>query len=101
MTPLLILNVVILAFSALIYWQSRNLFVFVPWLLVLTYSLWRHEQWAQKSPHLLAPEQIALKGLELYGTSEKRIEPQNVIDMDPISNPESEAKKPLTKEVRK
>lgn len=87
MTPLLILNVVVLFFTALVYWNSNKFFVFIPYIVLLVYTVIRHELWAQKTPHLLAPEQIALRGLELYGTNDKGISARNVIKMETIENP--------------
>lgn len=88
MTPILILHVIVLTFSTIIFFKKGDYFVFIPWLLILLYTIPRHEDWARKAPWLLAPQQIALRGLELFGTNKERLKVENVADLEPVNNPE-------------
>lgn len=88
MTPLLIINAVVLSFGVTVFLVKDSLVLIIVWVVLLIYTLYRHEKWAVAAPYLLAPQKIALKGLEMYGTNTKTIDPTDVIDLTPINNPE-------------
>lgn len=90
MTPLLILHGIILFFGTVIFFRSvaGGIAMFIIWLPILGYTLWRHEKWAKKAPWLLAPEKVAIRGIDVYGTDKKRISEKDIIDLEPVNNPE-------------
>jgi hypothetical protein len=83
-TPLLALNLIVLVFSVLVYWKADNLWVFVPWLALLVYSIYRHEVFAQKMPHMLSTESVQKFGMQLGATGDKNnIQSEEIIDISP------------------
>ena len=87
MTPILILNALLLFFGTLVYYRSGNFILFGVWFIVLVYTLYRHEKWSRKSPWLLAPQQVAVHGMDLFGTSEKPMTTTEVMSNESITNP--------------
>lgn len=95
MTPLLIMHVILLLFSILLVYRSLvigTIFIFIFWAPLLVYTIWRHEQWAEKAPWLLASEKVSLHDTDLYGTSEKLLSERDSLDIEAVPNPEQ---KPL------
>lgn len=90
MAPLLILHIIVLLFGILIFYRSiviGTAYIFLLWMPVLIYTLWRYEQWAEKAPWLLASEKVALHHTDLYGTNDKLFAEQNSIAREVIGNP--------------
>lgn len=89
-TPLLTLNTIVIGFSGLVYWKSNNLWVFTPAMILLTYSIYRHECYARQMPHMLSTEKIQRYGMDLHNMGNSRsIQTETTIDaMQPVKNPE-------------
>jgi hypothetical protein len=88
-TPLITFNTIIIGFSVLIYYKNSNLWVFAPSVLLLLYSIYRHERFAQEMPHMLSTETIQKIGMNLKMGNNKAVKSEASIDaMQPIKNPE-------------
>lgn len=82
---IVILNIVVFGFSYLIYDKANTLWVFTPALLVLGYTVYSHEFFARKQPHLLSNwKSVQELGIHLGAMGEKGdILPEQTIDTLP------------------
>lgn len=64
-TPVLVLNFIIDGFSFLIYLRSNSLAVFIPAVLLLIYSVYRHEKFSMDMPWMLSATTIQRYGMKL------------------------------------
>lgn len=90
MTPLLLLHIILVLFGSLLIYRSiviGTIFIFIFWAPILLYTIWRHEQWAEKAPWLLASEKVTLHDSDLYGTSEKLVSERDALDLEAVPNP--------------
>ena len=86
-TPLLTLNFVVTAFSVVAYFKADTLFVFIPEVLILLYTVWRHEQFAQKMPWMLSSEYIQKYGMSLsMGDNTNEMDEKRIEALKPETN---------------
>lgn len=86
-TPLIALNFIVGVLSFLTYVSSKNMAVFIPAIILLVYSMYRHEKWANKEPGLLAPQKVALKWLDITQGDNTTIG-KEIIETEPVENPD-------------
>jgi hypothetical protein len=86
----LYLNLLVAGFCYLVYLKALTLWVFIPELFVLAYTLYSHEFFARKNPALLSGWRSVqeLGVLGTMGDSTHEIEPQELRQQNPIQNPE-------------
>jgi hypothetical protein len=88
-TPLLTLNTIVISFSCIIYWKSNTLWIFIPALILLAYSIYRHERYAKEMPHMLSTETIQRLGMNLrMGNNRTQRTEESIDAMQPVTNPE-------------
>lgn len=103
--PLLKLNGTVIAGSYLVYLKANTLWVFVPCLVVLTYSLYRHEFFALKMPHMLASENVQKLGMQIAAgpmgqKGEEKEEREIELLPSVIEGEKIAAKNPKRKEIK-
>ena len=91
MTPLLILNAVILVFAVTVYWRSENLILIYVWIPVLVFTLVYYARFAEKMPWMLSGEEVQTHGMNLtMGDSKKQISDFTLDTLRPTANPAPE-----------
>jgi len=88
MTPLLILNGLLLFFGTVDFLHSGSIWLYVFWILIAAFTLYKYERFSKKSPWLLSSQKVALKGMELFGDKERTFTPSEVVELNPVQNPQ-------------
>lgn len=90
MTPLLVLNFTIFAFSTLIYIFTKAWFPFVFLVITIPYTIYRYEKFSKIVPWMLSGEEVQKYGMQLtMGDSTKELTQQEIVDMTPVDNPQN------------
>jgi hypothetical protein len=90
MTPLLVLDFTLTAFATAIYFKDGSWFLFIIVGICVMYTLVRYEKFSKKEPWMLSSEHIQKYGMQLtLGDNTNTLDSTNVIDVEPIDNPEN------------